>query len=56
MQVSVNGFATNFVTVSGADIELDLQLLDGPLYIGGHPHITDVQVCWHTVTFCMHVK
>ena len=45
LQVSVNGFASDFTTISGADTELNLELLDGPLYIGGHPDISIVQVC-----------
>ena len=49
LQVSVNGFASDFTTISGTDTELDLELLDGPLYIGGHPHMADVQVCRHTL-------
>lgn len=42
--VTVNGSASEFATTSGADTILDLELLDGPLYIGGHPNIVDIQV------------
>ena len=44
LQVSVNGVGTEHTTTSGIDTQLDLQLLDGPLYIGGHPNILEVEV------------
>lgn len=41
--VAVNGSASEF-TSTGTDTQLDIELLDGPLYIGGHPNIADIQV------------
>ena len=49
LQASINGLASDFTTISGPDTELDLELLDGPLYIGGDPRIVDVQVHKHTL-------
>ena len=43
LQVSVDGSIASF-TSSGADPPPDIELLDGPLYIGGHPSFTSVQV------------
>ena len=45
LHVSINGTSAGITTISGTDVVLDLQSLDGPLYIGGHPQIVDVQVC-----------
>ena len=44
LQVLVNGVNSDHTTVSGRDTLLNLELLDGPLYIGGHPNILEVQV------------
>ena len=44
LQVAINGTAIDLMTTSGTDTVLDLTQLDGPLYIGGHPDIAEVQV------------
>ena len=45
LQVSINGTASEHTVTSGTDTWLDLELLDGALYIGGHPNILEIQVC-----------
>lgn len=43
LQATINGSASE-LTSTGADTELDLEMLEGPLYIGGHSNIVDIQV------------
>ena len=50
LQVSVNGTVSEHSAISGTDTLLDLGLLDGPLYIGGHPNILEIQV--GVIGFC----
>lgn len=44
LQVLVNGTVSTHSTISGTDTLLDFDLLDGPLYIGGHSNILEIQV------------
>lgn len=43
LQVTINGSTSEF-TSTGADTELNLEMLEGPLYIGGHSNLADIQV------------
>ena len=44
LHITVNGTASDHTTTSETNTVLDIKLLDGPLYVGGHPDFEAIQV------------